>query len=478
MTTIRAITCVLIFALGLIAAPANAWGPDGQVAIVSAATHLLGQDSAFNLRQFLKYVAAGASQTDDELAKMFPAFSIDAVGTIQREMVLLQTVRSDRIDPYYAYRLGALGAIVARATAPLATSDAAAIRAQYYTDVDSAINTVNLRPDQRKVVDPRAYFSRVRSEAATNDQTILVDYRGGAGFRGFARSSLPYDASRSVNAVADVWYTILTAQLSVYDQPVSARREYVLSAVDYYLKSGNLEEVRAAYDYAIKARMMDNDMRKEIGDRYFSAGLYEHAMQEYQTILETAPDRRDVVERVAEYYEQAGDTAVSMGDLEDAREAYAKSVEANSLRTDAQRKLLEVESSIAERDRRMLVQQTATDEAREFENRAEESVVRRDFARAISLLREAEARYATVTDEFPEEAKIASLGLRNVSLRLKEVKNQLMENSQSLSGTGYLSDVRRLASDTPDNSAQALKGMVQNEFRGATSALGSQNPVP
>ncbi len=462
---------VLGIAAVLSAAPhAQAWGPDGQVAIVSAGTHLLGQDSAFNLRQFLKYVVQGATMTPEELAKAYPSFAVDPVTAIQREMLLLQSVRSNRIDPYYAHRLGALGTLVAEATAPLAYSDAATIRAQYYADADNAIDRVNLRPDIRKVVDPRAYFSLVMSEAAKNNQTILVDYRGGIGFRGFAQSALPLDASRSVNAVADVWYTILTAQMPAYDQPVTAKRDYVLGAIDYYLAAGNLEEVREQYEFATNARMMDNDMRKAVGDRFFTAGEYERAMAEYQKILASNPERRDVVERVAEYYEQAGDSAHEAGDLEDARDAYRLSVDANSLRTDAQKKLLEVEDEIAERDRRLVAQRGATDEAQEFENRAEESAVRRDYASAIALLQEAESRYASVTGEFPEEAKIANLGLRNVSIRLKELKQELITNSQSLSGSS--NDVRRLAAQTPDTSADALRSLIQAEYRSAVRALG------
>jgi tetratricopeptide (TPR) repeat protein len=472
----RYIAPALVTVLLAVAAPVSAWGPDGRVGIVSAATHLLAQDASFNLRNFLRYVAQGASMTPEEQRRLFPSFSLDAVTAIQREMALLQSVRTDRIDPYYAYRLGALGSLVAQATAPLANSDATTVRAQYYADADRAIERINLRPNQRKLVDPRAYFALVLSEAAKNDQTIIVDYRGGNGFQGFARSSLAIDASRSVNAVADVWYTILTAQMAVYEQPVTARRDYVLEAIQFYLDRGNLEEVRAQYEFAVDRGMMDNDLRKAIGDEFFNADLYDRAMEEYQKILLSSPDRRDVVERVAEYYQQAGDASMEVGDLEGAREAYGQAVQANSLLTDAQKKLLEVESMIADRDRRLVAQRAATDEARELENRAEESALSRDYARAIALLHEAEARYASVTDEFAEEAKIANLGLRNVSIRLKELKQELVGNSQTLSGSGYIYDVRQLAGQTPDISAQALKGMIQSEYADAVRALSAQEP--
>ncbi len=470
----RLLAAAVVAGLTLACMPAGAWGPDTQVAIVSAGTRLLGQDSTFSLHQFLKYVNQGASIAPDRQRALFPAFSIDHVNAIQREMILLQSVRGDRIDPYYAYRLGALGKLVAQATAPLAESEGSTVRAQYYADVDGAIDQTNLRPERRKVVDPRAYFSLLRSQASQNEKTIEVDYRGGVGFSGFARSSLPHDASRSVNAVADVWYTVLTAQMPLYDQPVGAKRDYILDGLDFYLSLGNLEEAKAIYESAQDMNLMDNNLRKSIGDKYFAAGQFDRAMVEYQKILESAPDRRDVVERVAVFYEQAGDRAREKGDLEGAREAYAKAVDANSLLTDAQRKLLDVDSKIASRDQRLVVQRSAADEARELENRAEESAVRRDYAQAIALLREAEEKYASVTDEFPEEAKLANVGQRNVSLRLKELKQELIANSRTLSGSGFVQDAQQIAGNTPDASMDALKSMVGAEYRGAVRALGDQ----
>ena len=474
MRSRRILAAVLAAAVSLISGGAKAWGPESQVAIVSAGTRLLGQDSAFNLHQMLRYVVQGASMAPDRQKALYASFDVDPVAAIQREMILMASVRGDRIDPYYAYRLGGLGKLVAQATAPFAVDDTGSVRARYYADVDAAIDRTNLTPTPRRVVDPRAYFSMLRTDTAANEQTIVVDYRGGLGFNGFARASLPQDASRSVNAVADVWYTVLTSQMPLYDQPVTAKRDFVLDSLDFYLAMGNLEEAKATYESAQAMGILDDNLRKAIGDRYFAAEHYERAMVEYLKILESTPDRRDVVERVAEFYEQEGDRKEEAGDLEGAREAYSKAVGANSLLTDAQRKLLDVDSRIADRDQRLLVQRGAADEARELENQSEEAAMRRDYARAIALLRDAEARYSSVTEEFPEESKIASVGLRNVTLRLKELKQELITNSRTLSGTGYMYDVQQIAVKTPDGSAQALESMLQREFSGAVAALGQQ----
>lgn len=472
-------TAAAATAIALIAPVASAWGPVADRSIVSAGTHVLGRNPEFNLRPLLRHVVAGASLTDEELNELHRSFELDPVGAIQREMVLLEALRGDRIDPYYAYRLGALGKLVASATAPLANASPT-VRERYYADVDQSIDGVDLQMAQRKIVDPRPYFSRLRDLAASNENTIAVDYQGGVGFTGFARSSLAQDASRSVNAVADVWYTILTSQVTTQSEPREDKRAYFLDAIRYYLDLGNLEEVAATNERIEEEQLLDADMQKRIGDAYFDAGLYDQAITAYEAVLNRDPSRRDVVERVSEYYVMVGDEAVDSGDLEDAREAYADALEANTLHPSAQRKLLDVDAQIFARNERLLNHRMALEQARVLENRAEEASIRQDFARAIGLLREAERLYSKVTNEFPQEAKTANLGLRGVSVRLRELKDELIANSQNLSGSGFAADAQRLVGGVKGLSQEALREMVEREYEAALDALvqGAGNPEP
>ncbi len=451
---------------------AYAWGPTTRTAVVAAGTHLLGQDSSFTLSRSLKNVMMGAELSEEDFNKQFPLYAVDPVGAIQREMVLLQTMKSSRIDPYYAFRLGVLGRMVASATAPL--SHGSTTQGRYYADVDNAIARTNLTPAARKFVDPRAYFSLMQSQAASNERTIELEYQAGVGFNGIARASLSQDASRSVNAVADTWHTLLTAPAAAFEQPTAAKREYILGAMDFYLKQKNLVEAQASYTLAMNENLIDTNTQKQIGDLYFANGLYDQAIVEYQKILAKDPGQRDVVERVAKFYEMTGDTAVDSDKLEAAREAYAKAVEANSLHPDAQRKLLNVEAKIFAREERLAQQRAAIEEAQAIESRAEEAAIRHDYAAAISLLRDAEQRYGSVTEEFAAESHEATNGARTVMMRTKELKQELIDNSASLSGSGAAFDARQIAGQTPDVSRKALEDMLQSEYRDAVQALGQQ----
>ena len=178
-----------------------------------------------------------------------------------------------------------------------------------------------------------------------------------------------------------------------------------------------------------------------------------------------------MTERISRHYETVGDVSIARGNLEDARDAYTTALAVDSLHPTAQRKLLSVEARIFARDERLVSQRISTEEARLLENRAEEAAIRRDYALAMSLLREAEGLYGTVTDEFPAEARVAELGRRNVSLRIDELKRELIANAQNLSGSGFRFDARRLASTTGDRNEEALRRMLNAEYDRALQEL-------
>ena len=65
-------------------------------------------------------VEAGARVSNADQTRLYPNFEQDPIGAIESEIFLMQAVRGERIDPYYAFRLGLLGKLVAQSTAPLA----------------------------------------------------------------------------------------------------------------------------------------------------------------------------------------------------------------------------------------------------------------------------------------------------------------------------------------------------------------------
>ena len=126
---------------------------------------------------------------------MNPGATTNPIGAIESEMILLEAVRGDRVDPYFAYRLGVLGKLVARICSPLERADST-YRNLYYADVDKKIENVPIDSTSRRVVDPQVYLPQVSRSAADRADVIVEDYKTGLGFGGVAQASLSEDASR------------------------------------------------------------------------------------------------------------------------------------------------------------------------------------------------------------------------------------------------------------------------------------------
>jgi tetratricopeptide (TPR) repeat protein len=455
----RTITIVAVFAC----AAAQAWGPATQLAIVTTAVRVVSEDGTIPLHNLAAYVRQGAEAPAAVVEQLYPTFSADPITTIAKEMYLLQSVRGSRVDPYFAYRLGTLGKLVAEGTTPLATASEM-IRREYNRDVDAVISGVQMGLSPRRDVDPSSYFDLVRSQATGQDLTIVTDYRGGVGFSGLARASLSKDATRSVDAVADVFHTIISKSASMVNVSRGNTREYTLAALDFYLERKKLAEAEEVYDRVKESGLLSAEVQKDIGDMFFEAGLYDQAMKEYQGVLAGDPDNRDVLKRVAEYHVRIGEDALKANRLEAARDDFRAAVEADKLHPDAQRKLFQTESRIAERDARLAESTKAIETAQAFIAQAESAAMEQNFAVAIAHLRNARTEYEKVTSEFPDEAQTASAGMRSIDSTLTQYNQDFITNAQRLSGAGADAEARRLAAAAGPVAPDAFHKLIEREL--------------
>lgn len=434
---------VLAITLLLLPTLAFAWGPSTEQAVVTTAAHVLTKNG-IQLSKLDKDLRDGATASPDVVAALYPGFAADPVHTIQSEMNLLGTVRGKSIDPYFAYRLGALGRLVAGLTAPLLDADKA-IRDKYYADAERNMKEAALKPSTRKVVDAGPYFAQARRIADTRKELIIKDYQDGVGFDGIAKATLPEELSHSIDAIADTWNTILTQKAvhaSISDDQI---RNYITGALAFYSKRNSNGEIDANYKRLTALTKKTPDLAKRIGDIFYDGGQYERAIAEYQDVLAADPQRRDVVTRIAEYYVKQGDDAVKSKRLQEGLDFFAKAAKTDPLHPEAEKRRLETEKMIAERDARLDAAKQSIEEASTLQTTAEQQVLQTKFADAMATLQEAQAAYQTVTDEFPTEARAASIGLASIESRLRELKTELTQNAQGLTGVGFLSDMQRLA---------------------------------
>ena len=443
----RTLAIITVALLLFPSAPGLAWGPATQQAVVTTAVHVLSKDNVVQLSKLEKDVREGAAVTPEVIGKLYPGYAMDPVRAIETEMYLLDTVRGDLVDAHFAYRLGVLGRLVAAQTAPLLNADRT-LRDKYYADVEKNIQQVQLKPSARRLVDAEPYFDRARRLADTRKDMILKDYQDGLGFNGIAKATLAEELSRSIDAVADVWNTILTQNVVHANVSEEQVRGYVLSAMEFYIKRNNEPEIDANYRRLSALTKKTPDMAKRIGDMFYDGGLYERAIAEYQEVLATEPQRRDVVSRIAEYYVKQGDDALKAKRLQEAYDNFAKAAKTDPLHPEAEKKRLEAEALIAERDARLEAAKRSIEDASQLQTDAEQQVLQRKFSEAMATLQEAQEIYETVPDEFPTESRAANVGSANVAMRLRELKGELTQNAQSLGGLGFLPDMQRLAASS------------------------------
>ena len=466
----RAVICMA--ALGVfLAVPGYAWGPKAQQAIVATAVRILSKEGGVQLTKLEKDIKEGASASLDVVERICPGFATGPVRGVESEMNLLDSVRGDVIDPFFAYRLGIVGRLVAQLTAPLLDEEPSK-RDAYYADVDRHFAQAPLKPSARKHVDPVPYFERVTRLANARKEMILRDYQDGVGFDALAKASLPDDLGRSIDAVADVWNTILTKNVLHANTSEGQLREYVIGALDFYIKRGNEGEVDANYRRLAEITAKTPDMSKRIGDMFFEAGYFERAIGEYQAVLAKEPHRRDVVEKIAAYYTKVGDDELAAKRLSLARDAYAKAAQTDALHPTAEAKRLQVEQMIAEHDTLRESARRTLDQAGKLEIQADQLSLQRKIPEAISALKDAQAKYEEVPGEFPVESQNASTGLAKVENRLRELRSELIQNTQALSGSAFAFDMQQLAIAGAKNlDQQALRALMSHELSQEISRL-------
>lgn len=461
---------VLLGAMLCTTLPAFSWEPVTQQSVVLAAGHMFTRNSAIPLTNLMEYVNEGAQISEEEDRKLYLQFTVDPVQAIQREMFLLQGVKTDRIDPYFAYRLGALGKKVVQHVSPMRNTPVD-VRNQYDADVGKIIGRVSLENATRNLVEPAAYFSVVTRQAQQNNQMILVDYRSGLGINGLAGAVLSKDVSRALDAVADVWFTIFRSQVDLANISRTDMRDFMLLSIEFYVKTENVAEVQDVYARAGKKGLLTPDMKQTIGNLYYDNGYYEQALLVYDDLLQGNIRIPDVNRRIADYHVSVGKGSLADGELEAAQEAFQMATEADTLNDDAQRQLVMATREIEKRDTRFAEQKIFNETGKRAELDAEAAEQSRDYVQAMQYLRDAQNRYAGVTDEFPDLEREASVGIRTVEIQMTQMKNALVANAQLLSGSGFAYDARSLAGSSDSLVADALKAILQDEYQSAIQEL-------
>lgn len=470
----RKLVAVAIFALIIVTSMSPsvwAWGPATQKALVTTAMHLVSRENGIPLSKFEKSVLEGVQAADEMIPVWYPDFKTRAVAAIDSEAVLLQSVRSASLDPYMAFRVGVLGVMIVRASAPFSDKPGA-FRDVYYADVDGSINGIQIKTVKRQDGSPSDRLRALRQQFAGREGSIRQDYSTGQGFGGIAKATLDEQANMVIAAVADIWYTSLVGKPSAAATSEVKVRTYIGDALEFYIKRGNKSEIDSSYNRLTSLSVVTPDLRKKIGDLFYAHEMFDKAIKEYNAVLEAEPDRKDVLERLTEYYLADGDKASEEGRLEDALGSYQKARDMNPLNPNTEAKRLQAERDLNARNERLNAARMSLGMATSYETQADQEASQRNFAKALGLIKQAEDQYGSVTEEFPFEYQQAVAGLKNLESKSQVVKENLIGGAQDLSGLGSVVDARHLAGTTTrDLDSQALQTLLQLRLKSEIEKL-------
>ncbi len=447
------------------------WGPTSQISIVNNAIHLIDKELNASLKKLDTEIKNGAGITDETLYTLIPTAKTDPVRAIETEMNLLIAVKTKKIDPYYAFRLGVLGKLTAQTTSPLQNADPT-IQILYNSDVEKMIENVPLRTTQRQKVNPSVYFAQLYRQILSRDRIFEQEYKSNIGFKGTASTTLSECVSISLNAVADVWYSILVPGQVVGGVSEVSLRDYALQGGLFYAKRGKIEEIRTNIRKLSDLVTFTEDMYIQIADTLLGMDINELAIEQYKNALALNLNRKDISRKIADYYVGKGTKALETKKLEEALELFNNAISVDPLHPEAERLRLETEHSIKERETRLAQTKEALERAEKLQSTAEQEALTGRIAESIVLLRQALATYDEVSDEFPMENQQKNRGIRIVNARIQELKGQLLESSKNFSGkypnVDLVNSINRISNEIANS---IIKETIDNGFQSGLQSL-------
>ncbi|HOH29510.1 MAG TPA: hypothetical protein PLC40_07540, partial [Candidatus Hydrogenedentes bacterium] len=445
---------------------AYAWGPRAMRSITAMALQVIKDDFPNTFRpggvvgvNFERDVMSGASAGWQKLVPSTPLNNdAEVVQAISCEILLLRDVRHYGPTAYFAYRMGVLASLTAHAMLPYGftwSGEEHELRRQIISDIEKHIDQYgyeSMQGNREFIRSASEYFAQKRSYQAQDRQLIAHDYRKtGLGYDGFLKQGGRAYFIRAVEAVADVWYTVLQedAPAAGWSFPKPSPRTltwYFVNEMEYLInEKSNMSQVEKVYDNFERVNPQLMEAYEQLGDIFYAnedAKVKERGVAEWQKAYNfSGPRRQELGKKLSSHYmnegkfylERAGQPIAEDTDLNTALEMFTSALDFNRLNEDAADLIQKTNVAIRERNERLEVTLSiiATGErVHEEANRFREG---RDFANAISTYRQAIGFFEAVDDEFKEHKNTAQEKVRRLNREVSDVINEVLDaGSQAL----------------------------------------------
>ncbi|MFA6239362.1 MAG: hypothetical protein WC655_00450 [Candidatus Hydrogenedentales bacterium] len=465
---------VVVALLGIIPLSAHAWGPTAKRAIVGTSFQVLAQSYNNPFKNvnvdYEQDVIRGALANRDVLGDNVPlGSSAEVINAIGTQAQLLREARKFGVGSYFAFRMGVLAGLVADVTLPFTFDGDPASRhtlEQMQKDIDDHIKDYHYKSRRTRleyVRNPTVYFAQSQELFSDALTIIASDYKKGSGYAGFLSKGGQVFFSEAVQAVSDVWYTVLLPEGDAADVKPSAQALtwYLVDQVEYLLKvKKNMKEAEKVYDQFAKQSCTTLAAYERIADSFYAFGDKrgrERGVREWAGALKYSGNERErILKKLSQHYmnegqrlfEHASTKDAANDTLQNALGNFTKSLEFDQSNKEAATMINNTQVAITERDQRLKLAMETVAAGQSVMKKAEVDMAGEQNERALANFRQAIVVFEQVGDEFKEQQESANEGSAEARRMINRIINKVLDQAQD-----RLDEGDRLVADNKYDSA-------------------------
>lgn len=423
----------VVLSLVFVAAQAPAWGPRAQRAISGMSIQVIQHKYPETFRpgeaNYEQDVLRGAEAGAAVIARTLPINSEEeAIQAIGIEIQLLKDIRPTGAGSYFAFRMGALSALISDVLLPYGlvwTPEHMALQKKIENDINRHLSDygfINPSTVRTPIIDVNRHFRAQKAFYGDNRTLIADDYRRGIGYAGLLKESTGSYFSKAVESSADAWYTIIMPRKGSA-KPISTNtlmEQYYVDEIGYLLsEKKNFHQAGVVYENLASMAPDRAGVFEEVGDHYHAFGTQngvERGVKEWRNAHDLGGTGRariagklsaHFLKEGREYLDEAEEKGKGETELPSALSSFQQALRFDRTSDVAAELIQETNRRKKERDEHlsMIVKIIATAESTREE--AENQATGGNFGNAILSFGKASEILTAVDDEFTDQSKLA-----------------------------------------------------------------------
>lgn len=438
-----------------------AWGPRATRSITAMALQVLKHDFPNTFRpsgivgpNFERDVMTGASDGWQVLGNRLSLNSEkEVIQAISNEILLLREARLYGPTSYFAYRMGVLASLTADVMLPYGfawTPEEVELRRAIVTDIEKNIDRYDFSVPQKNrtfIRNAPDYFSKRRAFFSEDMRLIAHDYRTGLDYDGMMKQGGRAYFVRAIETVADVWNTVLRADVSNSEFNLSKPSNrtltwYFLDEMEFLINNkGNMHQVEKVYSNFEKVNPRLADAYDQLGDIFYANEddtVKMRGVDEWQKAYELeGAGRARIGQKLSAHYLEEGEAYLEVAsrpgaeetDLNNALNAFERALHYDRTSSVAAELIQQTHVAIRERGERLEVTLNIIATGERIHEEANRYREARDFANAISTYRQSIGFFEAIDDEFREQANTAREKIRRLRREISDVINEVLDSA-------------------------------------------------